>query len=153
MATEEVDSESSEEEEQPVKKNAKNSKAAENADSDKEGGDEAKFKEIAEAYENISKGNSNSNNISYDYDDIMRDIFDNGDFANMFNNSYGNFRHRYNVKGADTNMTLSITLEESYKGTSREISVGVKRLKLNLKPGSYTGLKLKLKGYGQRGNT
>lgn len=53
--------------------------------------------------------------------------------------------------GADLSGEVSITLEEAYRGTERIVDLGNEKIKVKIKPGAYSGLKLKVPGKGQKG--
>jgi len=117
---------------------------------DKPGGDENKFKEISDAYDQLINNKSSRRN-SWNVDDIFEQMFNNnGPFSDEFNQRYG---WSNSGKGKNVNVNIQLTFEEAYKGTSREISVGVKNIKVNIKPGVRNGQKLRIPGYGQRGMT
>ena len=120
---------------------------------DKEGGDEERFKEIVDAYDTLSdfskrKGYDNRNAFHFD-DSIFDDIIRSGGFSDMFNNRYG----FTNGKGSDVKANIMVSLEEAYFGTTREIRIGLKTVNVNIQPGIKNGMKLRLKGLGQRGQT
>ena len=120
---------------------------------DKEGGDEAKFKEISEAYERLTNPQPSFNRFEHgerSYDTSFDDLFKSGAFRDMFNQRYG---WQNNGKGSNINMNLMITMEEAYRGTERQVQVGTKTIKVTIHPGAFEGQKLKVKGYGQRGMT
>lgn len=119
------------------------------------GGDESKFKDIAEAYDVLTdpkkKARFNSNPFS-SFDDAFFDEFvrnaNGGGFSDMFNQRYG-----FNGKGGNVNAQVYITLEEAYLGTRREIRLGTKTVSVNINRGVKPGQKMRLKGLGQRGMT
>lgn len=55
------------------------------------------------------------------------------------------------AKGQDLSSEASLTLEEAYHGTNRQLSVGGETIKLSIKPGAKDGQKLKLSGKGSPG--
>ena len=61
--------------------------------------------------------------------------------------------HCFNSKGRNTQGVLRITLSDAYYGTSRDVGIGMKTIKVDIPPGIKTGQKLRLKGLGQRGQT
>ncbi len=124
---------------------------------DRTGGDDTKFKEIAEAYDILSnpkkteqwKNQSRFTNESFQFDDqLFEDFLKNHGFADMFNNKYG---YAQNGKGSNVNAQIQITLEESYFGTRRELRIGLKTVAVTIHPGILSGQRLKLKGLGQKG--
>ena len=64
----------------------------------------------------------------------------------------GRSRATYDFPGADVSGEVSIGLVEAYHGTERILEVDGNKIKLKIKPGAYTGLKLKAKGKGQKGS-
>jgi curved DNA-binding protein len=79
-----------------------------------------------------------------------------GDFFEMlFGQPFGGGRkrswHSTVAKGQDLSSEASITLEEAYQGTARQISVGGEIIKFNIKPGTRDGQKLKMSGKGAPG--
>lgn len=54
-------------------------------------------------------------------------------------------------QGGDIEAELPITLFEAYEGSKRTFEVNGQKLRITVKPGSYDGQKLKIKGKGQRG--
>lgn len=71
-------------------------------------------------------------------------------FEQFFGNSFSTGQKR-NARGHDLRMDIDITLEEAYAGTSRQFEVENEKLRINLKPGSYNGQQLRIKGKGARG--
>jgi len=55
------------------------------------------------------------------------------------------------MKGQDLRLDIDITLEEAFAGTSRQFEVDGERLKIQLKPGSYDGQQIRIKGKGGKG--
>ena len=122
---------------------------------------EEKFKKISEAYGILSDpkkkaeyqrkqnpfGNFQGGNMD---DSMFEDILKNSGFADMFNNRYG---YNERGKGRDIKSSIQITLEESYFGTTRRISVAMSSFDVKIPPGAITGQNLRLKGKGQKGMT
>jgi len=127
---------------------------------DKVNGNEEKFKEIADAYDTLSnpqkkaqhdqrQSNPFGAGFGGDFSDSMfEDLLKNQNFSGAFNQRYG-----YNQKGRNTTGVLRITLADSYYGTSRDVSIGMKTIKIDIPPGIRSGQQLRLKGLGQRGQT
>ena len=57
----------------------------------------------------------------------------------------------FDTPGADLDGEVSISLQEAYNGTERIIDVGGEKIKVKIKAGAYDGLKLRVKGKGQKG--
>lgn len=84
------------------------------------------------------------------------DIFGGSGFSDFFESFFGGgfeTKNRSNKKsqprkGKDFDAALNISLEEAFSGTEREFSVGGKRLKLKINPGTEQGKRLRLKGQG-----
>jgi len=118
------------------------------------GGDESRFKDIAEAYDVLTdpkkKAKLNSNPFGNFDESFFEDFIRNGGpgFSGMFNQRYG-----FSGKGGDVTAQVYITLEEAYLGGRREIRVGQKVISVDIKPGTKPGQKMRLKGLGQRGLT
>ena len=55
------------------------------------------------------------------------------------------------IPGNDLAGEISISLQEAYTGTERIVDLGSEKIKLKIKPGAYTGLKLRAKGKGEKG--
>jgi len=53
------------------------------------------------------------------------------------------------MPGKDLSGKLNITLEEAYRGTRRIVNLGDEKIRVNINPGAYDGLKLRIKGKGQ----
>ena len=127
---------------------------------DKQKGNEEKFKEIADAYDTLgnpqkkakhdqAQSNPFGSGFGGDFSDSMfEDLLKNQNFSGAFNQRYG-----FNSKGRNTQGVLQITLSDAYYGTSRDVGIGMKTIKVDIPPGIKTGQKLRLKGLGQRGQT
>tara|TARA_R110000772_G_scaffold253039_1_gene368603 strand:+ start:1239 stop:2069 length:831 start_codon:yes stop_codon:yes gene_type:complete len=128
---------------------------------DTKNGNEEKFKEAADAYETLGnpqkkakydQAQANPFGSGFgggDFNDSMfEDLLKNQNFAGAFNQRYG-----YNTQGRNTQGTLQISLTDAYYGISRDMSIGMKTIKVNIPAGIKSGQKLKLKGLGQRGQT
>lgn len=79
---------------------------------------------------------------------------DEGMFSDFFESIFGfNDSRRSNVrmKGEDMQAETTLTLEEAYHGTSRQVTLGNQKLNLKLKPGIADGQVLKMKEKGGPG--
>lgn len=54
------------------------------------------------------------------------------------------------IPGNDLAAEITISLQEAYTGTERIIDIGGEKIKLKIKPGAYSGLKLLAKGKGEK---
>jgi len=126
---------------------------------DKGSGNEDKFKEVADAYETLSnpqkkaqydqRANNPFADFGHDFTGSrFEDLLRNQNFAGAFNQRYG-----YNSKGRNTSGILRISLADAYYGTSRDVGIGMKTIKVDIPAGIKNGQKLRLKGLGQRGQT
>jgi curved DNA-binding protein len=80
----------------------------------------------------------------------------NRDFSDIFESFFGGRGSGYSERqggfpGADVSGEISISLQEAYIGTERLLEVEGNKIKLKIKPGAYTGLRLRAKGKGQKG--
>jgi len=126
---------------------------------DKAEGNEEKFKEVADAYETLSNPQKKAQydqmssnpfaDFGHDFTGSMfEDLLRNQNFSGAFNQRYG-----FNTKGRNTTGVLRITLADAYYGTSRDVAIGMKTVKVDIPEGIRSGQKLRLKGLGQRGQT
>ncbi|MFW5755437.1 MAG: DnaJ C-terminal domain-containing protein [Tangfeifania sp.] len=100
---------------------------------------------------------------SFYYEGDMEDIFggSGGGFSDFFNAFFGGggrsqsgFSGRQQPrKGQDLQAEMEISLYEAWHGTSRILNVNGKKLRVNIKPGSYDGLELRIKGKGGPGSS
>lgn len=106
-------------------------------------------------------GGGNRGGQSYEFSGNINDLFGNvsgfSDFFESFfggGSSFGRSRRGQasQRKGADYEATLYITLEEAFDGNTKLVSVGGKKIKININPGTRDGKKLRLKGLGQVGS-
>jgi curved DNA-binding protein len=123
---------------------------------DKNGGDDTKFKEINEAYETLSDANKRKaydmggsnpfGSASQQYGHNPFQGFDN--MSDMFNNIFGGGFGRQQAKGPDYRVEIHISFEEAFKGTSKSININGETVRINLKPGTRNGQKLRVQGKG-----
>jgi curved DNA-binding protein len=106
-------------------------------------------------YSNYGRGGGGT---QYSYSGNLDDLFGNisgfSDFFESFfgrSGSPGGQQSRRSRKGQDFEATLYIPLIEVYNGTTKDISVGGKRVRVKIAPGTKDGKKLRLKGLGNEG--
>ncbi|GAA0892718.1 J domain-containing protein [Fulvivirga kasyanovii] len=68
-----------------------------------------------------------------------------------FSGSRGGSGFGADMPGSDLAGEVNISLKEAYVGTERIVDLGREKIKLKIKPGAYTGLKLRAKGKGEKG--
>ncbi|MBN2611656.1 MAG: J domain-containing protein [Bacteroidales bacterium] len=111
-------------------------------------------------FSHFGKGSPGSENFYFEGD--LGDLFGetrNG-FSDFFNAFFGNFgirtsgfsSSRQMRKGGDYKAELELSLSEVLNGTSRLLSVNGEKLRLQIKPGAYSGQELRIKGKGQQGH-
>jgi curved DNA-binding protein len=93
----------------------------------------------------------------YTYSGNIDDLFGNiSGFSDFFESFFGRSgsaerQQSRSRKGQDFEATLYIPLIEAYNGTTKEISVGGKRVRVKISPGTKDGKKLRLKALGNEG--
>lgn len=93
------------------------------------------------------------------YDDSM--FGDGNQFSDFFEHLFGGGfggraqqgRGRNNRRGSDLQATMQVSLQDVYTGATRQIEVNGQKLNLKIKPGTYSGQILRLKGKGQPGRS
>lgn len=117
---------------------------------DKNGGDDARFKEVATAYEVL--GNSNSKQ-RYDEQSKYQDFFkgdDRHNMSEMFDQMFGNaFSGKSQTKGQDLVMDMQVLFDDAYNGCIKQFNINGNDIKMNFKPGLKSGQKFRLKEKGQ----
>ena len=107
----------------------------------------------------------NGNGRTYYYEGDPSEFFgdDGSGFSNFFDAFFGgnsgssgfgrrqSARGRGSFQGGDIEAELPITLLEAYEGSKRTFELNGQKLRITVKPGSYDGKKLKIKGKGQPG--
>lgn len=92
------------------------------------------------------------------YDDSM--FGEGNQFSDFFEHLFGGgFSGRAqqgrgrNRRGGDLQATMQVNLQDVYTGATRQIEVNGQKLNLKIKPGTYSGQVLRLKGKGQPGRS
>mgnify|MGYP002727819476 FL=1 len=148
------------------------------------GGDEQKFKEISEAYETLGDekkrreydqmlmfggmpgggagGYSYSTNVGGNWADMFTNMrggdgFGGFDFSSIFGGAAG-AQARRSMRGSDLTLTISLTPQEAFKGTKRDVSYMVpstgerSKLTVEVPAGAYDGMKLRYHDRGEYGS-
>lgn len=91
-------------------------------------------------------------------EDVESMFGDGGQFSDFFEHLFGGgFSSRAQQgrsrarRGSDLQASMKINLEDTYTGATRQIEVNGQKLNLKIKPGTYNGQVLRLKGKGQPG--
>ncbi len=97
---------------------------------------------------------------SYRYEGDLGDLFGNiGGFSDFFESFFGGGRRgasagspfSQSAKGSDYEANLNLTLEETFNGVQKTLSIGGKKVKVKIDPGTHDGKKLRLRGMGAQG--
>lgn len=95
----------------------------------------------------------------YDFHGDPSEIFGGHGFSDFFESFFGESNRGFqgfsgfeqDIPGSDLAGAVSISLLEAFLGTVRIIDLGNEKIRVNIKPGAYDGLKLRIKGKGQKG--
>ena len=113
------------------------------------GGNEDRFKEIADAYAVVGDEGKRQQ-----YDAVGQNPFANfgnmggmdGNFGDLFNQMFG--QQRQQSRGSDIKVDMHIQFEEAFNGCSKTFQVNGVESTINLKRGVKTGQKFKMSGKG-----
>ncbi len=87
----------------------------------------------------------------------LEDLFSGG-FSDFFNSIFGGGRGfgetgrtaRMPRRGRDVQHSVTITLEEAYRGTARTLQLNGRRIEVKIPPGAETGTRVRLSGQGEQ---
>ena len=132
---------------------------------DKSGGDEAKFKEVSEAYSVLSdrnkraqydahgSGSFNPNDFGFDFSGFGFGTqgFDTGDLSDILSSIFGGRRVR---RGRDIAVDIELSFQESVFGAERKVVVNSKYVKqkevnIAVPPGIDDGQMIRMSGMGE----
>ena len=72
-------------------------------------------------------------------------------FTTIFGEARGTERAPRARRGRDREVETEVTLEEAFRGTTRALQIGDRRLEAKIPPGVYTGARVRLAGQGEPG--
>lgn len=87
-----------------------------------------------------------------DFSDFFNSIFGGMGMGGAQGSRRGGFSRNVPMAGSDYTATMTIGLEEAYRGTEAEINVDGKTIKVKVPPGISDGDKLRVGGQGQAGH-
>ena len=117
------------------------------------GGDEEKFKQVAQAYAVVGDEQKRQH-----YDAKQSNPFANfnnmggmnGDFSDLFNQFFGGEQFSQQMKkGNDVRVDMHITFEEAFQGTTKTFKLGEDTISVHIKAGAKNGSTMKIAGKGQ----
>ena len=96
-------------------------------------------------------------NVRYATPEDMEDLFGNeSPFSDFFSSIFGQTRGRQERsrgprKGQDVEAEIDLPLEEAYRGATRTVQIGDRRIEARIPPGVRTGSRVRLTGQGGQG--
>ena len=117
------------------------------------GGDDKKFKEIAEAYEIIGNKDKRAN---YDNRQSQNSFFSsysrsgNHNMSDMFDQVFGNafYNQTKRQRGYDIKTQIHFSFDEAFHGTTKTFNINGKDIRMTFKAGLKTGQRFKISGKG-----
>lgn len=140
---------------------------------DKKGGDEAKFKEVNEAYSvlsdkskrqqydsfgsagpgmgNAGAGGFNASDFGFDFSNFSQGGFEGGDLNDILSSIFGGRRVR---RGRDVAVDIELSFQESIFGTDRKVVINSRLVKqkevaIHVPPGIDDGQMIRMSGMGE----
>jgi curved DNA-binding protein len=113
-------------------------------------------------FSQFSGGRRTGGGTTFEYSGDFGDIFGgSGGFSDFFESMFGQRGRRsdhfggqrHAEKGQDFEATLYVSLEEAYNGTSKDVLINGKKLRIKINPGTKDGDKLRLKDQGGASRT
>ena len=97
----------------------------------------------------------------YSFEGDPSDLFGGGGFSDFFKAFFGGSMgsrfgqsgfggSNYEQPGSDLTGEMHISLQEAYHGTHRVVNLGKEKIRVKISPGAYDGLKLRVKGKGEK---
>jgi curved DNA-binding protein len=88
--------------------------------------------------------------------DDLQDIFgEESPFSDFFTTIFGGAQRAERTprprRGRDLESEVAVTLEEAFRGTTRALQIGERRIEAKIPPGVYTGARVRLAGQGEPG--
>ena len=88
--------------------------------------------------------------------DDLQDLFgEESPFSDFFTTIFGQARGAERTprprRGRDREVEVEVTLEEAFRGTTRSIQIGDRRIEAKIPPGVYTGARVRLAAQGEPG--
>lgn len=118
---------------------------------DMNGGDESKFKEIAEAYEHLSddvKRAQYDARSSNPFGNMGFDGFNfDGNLSDMFNQFFGGDPRK--ARGHNHTVVMNISFLDAYTGSEKVFAINGEHIRIKIPKGVKTGAKLRIAGKGQ----
>lgn len=118
------------------------------------GGNEERFKEIADAYTVVGDKNKRQQ-----YDAVQENPFANfnnmggmdGNFSDLFNQFFSENRGPFQQqqrKGNDVRVQLHISISEAFYGVTKSFRIGSENITMHIKAGAKTGMRITIHGKG-----
>jgi curved DNA-binding protein len=88
-------------------------------------------------------------------DDLQGIFGEESPFSDFFTTIFGGAQRAERTprprRGRDLESEVAVTLEEAFRGTTRALQIGERRIEAKIPPGVYTGARVRLAGQGEPG--